>query len=325
MRGSYRTVAMTGLVALCATGMTVGAGSAFADSAVPAEIAVRNCDAPVQANPGDHLVVSAKTLLAPQMKDLGAIPVVGPLLVGALDPALSSLALPPFTVTNTLALITKDQIADAFVAAVPALPPVAVAPLRAAVANACADGVVVQKKVASVPTPAPTDAPTPAPTPPADSSPVLSPSAPADAPVLSSYGSVPRYTYNDLTSVPAGGAGFSVGVAPVLPPASLTGYGLSAASSVAASRPAPVRTPQLGLLQAPATSNAPTTSAPTSSAPATESPTVRPASGMSEVTALPVSSDSRSQVPAEAVLAALLLALTTAALLRTWVLRRSTT
>jgi len=41
---------------------------------------------------------------------------------------------------------------------------------------------------------------------------------------------------------------------------------------------------------------------------------------MSEVTAFPAASASRSQVPASAVLAALLLSLTTAALVRTWIL-----
>ncbi len=44
---------------------------------------------------------------------------------------------------------------------------------------------------------------------------------------------------------------------------------------------------------------------------------------MSEVTALPAGPDASTRVPAEAVLAALLLSLTTAALVRTWVLRRS--
>jgi hypothetical protein len=43
---------------------------------------------------------------------------------------------------------------------------------------------------------------------------------------------------------------------------------------------------------------------------------------MSEVTALPAVPDTTSSVPAAAVLAALMLSLTTAALVRTWVLRR---
>jgi len=74
---------------------------------------------------------------------------------------------------------------------------------------------------------------------------------------------------------------------------------------------APALPPQFGLLTAPTVPNPPST----------QSPAVHPV--MSEVTALPAGPDASTRVPAEAVLAALLLSLTTAALVRTWVLRRS--
>ncbi len=51
-------------------------------------------------------------------------------------------------------------------------------------------------------------------------------------------------------------------------------------------------------------------------------PAIQPMAGTNEVTALPMAASS-SRVPMQAVLAALILALTTAALVRTWVLRHT--
>lgn len=172
MRTTYRAVAATGLVAMCATGMSVlGAGSALA--AAPADIPLDSCTSTVQANPGDHVVVSAKTLLAPQMKDLGALPLVGPLLVGTLNPVLASLTLPPITVqqlpSGDLAPITGAHIAQQLVVAVPALAPAA-GPLSDALGGSCTVSVVRTKTVtAEAPPPAPTTAvpgPSAAPPPP---------------------------------------------------------------------------------------------------------------------------------------------------------------
>jgi len=129
------------------------------------------------------------------------------------------------------------------------------------------------------------------------------------APAVTGYGHAPKADYSDITSVPAGGAGFSVGVAPTMPPKSLTGYGLPSALGKA-----PTMAPQFGLLAAPPAAAA-AVPAPTSAA------AVLPM--MSEVTALPTAPNTSTRVPAEAVIAALLLSLTTAALVRTWVLRRS--
>ncbi len=141
--------------------------------------------------------------------------------------------------------------------------------------------------------------------------------APQQAPPapVTSYGHIPRYTSNDLTSVPAGGAVFSVNAAPV-PPQSLTGYGLPSTAPIPA--PAPVL-PRQGAPGPPALA-APQVGAVSAPPPVAHSPAERPVSGMSEVTAFPAASASRSQVPASAVLAALLLSLTTAALVRTWIL-----
>lgn len=314
MRTTYRAVAATGLVAMCATGMSVlGAGSALA--AAPADIPLDSCTSTVQANPGDHVVVSAKTLLAPQMKDLGALPLVGPLLVGTLNPVLASLTLPPITVqqlpSGDLAPITGAQIAQQLVVAVPALAPAA-GPLSDALGGSCTVSVVRTKTVtAEAPPPAPTTAvpgPSAAPPPPP---PVAVPvPVPVRSPVVTSYGHVAPFSYSDLTSVPAGGPGFTVNVAPTMPPKSLTGSGLPTTLSQAPLA-APALPPQFGLLTAPTVPNPPST----------QSPAVHPV--MSEVTALPAGPDASTRVPAEAVLAALLLSLTTAALVRTWVLRRS--
>ncbi len=252
MRTTYRAVAATGLVAMCATGMSVlGAGSALA--AAPADIPLDSCTSTVQANPGDHVVVSAKTLLAPQMKDLGALPLVGPLLVGTLNPALASLTLPPITVqqlpSGDLAPITGAQIAQQLVVAVPALTPAA-GPLSDALGGSCTVSVVRTKTVtAEAPPPAPTTAvpgPSAAPPPP----PPVAVPVPVRSPVVTSYGHVAPFSYSDLTSVPAGGPGFTVNVAPTMPPKSLTGSGLPTTLSQAPLA-APALPPQFGLLTAP--------------------------------------------------------------------------
>ncbi|MGZ4524285.1 MAG: hypothetical protein ACXVXI_05155 [Mycobacteriaceae bacterium] len=110
-------------------------------------------------------------------------------------------------------------------------------------------------------------------------------SASGPAKPIASYGHVPRYTYGDLLAVMAGGAGFPVNVAPAPAPA----------------LPVP-GTPGTGSLADQVSSS-------------------RGVSDVNEVSALPAPTAS-SGLPAQAVLAALVLALTTAALVRTWVLRR---
>lgn len=316
MRASYRTVGVTGLIAMCATGATgLGAGGAFAapgavGAPASANIALDSCNMTVGADVGDHLVVSVKTMLAPQMKDLGNIPYVGPMLVGSLEPALSTLTLPPFVVKQGRAPVTGAAIADALVTALgPVLSPPAVEPLRTSVTQACL--------ITVVPKPVPGAGQVPAPTPGTHNAlPLVGAPGTTSSQATTTAGSrqAPQYTYGDLTSVPAGGTGYSVGVAPVLPPALLSGYGLPSVATSAVpgvSTPLAAPAPQFGVLGAPA-----------SSTPATESPEVTPISGMSEVTALPAVPDTTSSVPAAAVLAALMLSLTTAALVRTWVLRR---
>ncbi|MDQ2723058.1 MAG: hypothetical protein M3Y19_07140 [Actinomycetota bacterium] len=304
MQKTYRAAAVTGLVGVCATGMSVlGAGSA---SAAPAAIPLDSCNTTVQANVGDSLTVTAKTVLAPQLAGLRATPVVGPPAADALGAALSWMKLGAFTVTQSAsggpANISGADIAKAVAAALPPLVPAAlVTPI---VTDNCA---ITVTKPAAVVTAAPQNAPQPA----AANPPVSNVAAPTAVPAPSapSYGSVPRNTYSDITSVPAGGAGFSVGVAPTMPPKSLTGYGLPSALGTA-----PTMAPQFGLLAAPPAAAA-AIPAPTSAA------AVLPM--MSEVTALPAAPNTSTRVPAEAVMAALLLSLTTAALVRTWVLRRS--
>ncbi|WP_127784491.1 hypothetical protein [Rhodococcus sp. X156] len=327
MRGLSRAAAVTGLVGVCATGLSVlGAGTA---AAAPADVAVESCTVPVQANPGDRLVVSAKTLLAPQMQGLSTIPLVGPALVDALTPALKSLSLPPFVVSADRAPVTGAQIADALVVAIPAIPPPAVQPLRDAISSACTLTVVPPGPVQTpeaVPSAAAVAAapaaagPVPGAVAPgagvAPNTTQTAGSASTAAPAgQSSYGRVPRYTYNDLTAVPSGGAGYTVGVAPTLPPKSLSGYGLPALPSlgVPGAAQAPGLAPQTDLLR-------PGAGAATSQA---QPPAVQPASSASVVTAMPTVPAASTKVPAEAVVAALLLSLTTAAVVRTWVLRRT--
>jgi len=311
MQKTYRAAAVTGLVGVCATGMSVlGAGSA---SAAPAAIPLDSCKTTVQANVGDSLTVTAKTVLAPQLAGLRATPVVGPPAADALGAALSSMKLGAFTVTQSTpgvpANISGSVIASAVAAALPPVIPADV--VKDIVANNC--GITVTKAVPAVPAAAAAavasstqNAPPPAAAnPPAND---LSAPTAVSAPAVTSYGHAPKADYSDITSVPAGGAGFSVGVAPTMPPKSLTGYGLPSALGKA-----PTMAPQFGLLAAPpATAAVP---APTSAA------AVLPM--MSEVTALPTAPNTSTRVPAEAVIAALLLSLTTAALVRTWVLRRS--
>lgn len=309
MQKTYRAAAVTGLVGVCATGMSVlGAGSA---SAAPAAIPLDSCKTTVQANVGDSLTVTAKTVLAPQLAGLRATPVVGPPAADALGAALSSMKLGAFTVTQSTpgvpANVSGSVIASAVAAALPPVIPADV--VKDIVAKNC--GITVTKAVPAVPAaaavaPSTQDAPAPAAAnPPANT--LSAPSA-VSAPAVTSYGHAPKADYSDITSVPAGGAGFSVGVAPTMPPKSLTGYGLPSALGKA-----PTMAPQFGLLAAPPAVAA--VPAPTSAA------AVLPM--MSEVTALPAAPNTSTRVPAEAVIAALLLSLTTAALVRTWVLRRS--
>ncbi len=308
MQKTYRAAAVTGLVGVCATGMSVlGAGSA---SAAPAAIPLDSCKTTVQANVGDSLTVTAKTVLAPQLAGLRATPVVGPPAADALGAALSSMKLGAFTVTQSTpgvpANISGSVIASAVAAALPPVIPADV--VKDIVANNC--GITVTKAVPAVPSAAVASSTQNAPPPAAANPPANDLSAPTavSAPAVTSYGHAPKADYSDITSVPAGGAGFSVGVAPTMPPKSLTGYGLPSALGKA-----PTMAPQFGLLAAPpATAAVP---APTSAA------AVLPM--MSEVTALPTAPNTSTRVPAEAVIAALLLSLTTAALVRTWVLRRS--
>ncbi len=313
MQKTYRAAAVTGLVGVCATGMSVlGAGSA---SAAPAAIPLDSCKTTVQANVGDSLTVTAKTVLAPQLAGLRATPVVGPPAADALGAALSSMKLGALTVTQSTpgdpANISGADSAKAVAAALPPLVPAAlVTPI---VTNNC--GITVTKAVPAVPAAAAAPAVAPstqnAPPPAAANPPANNLSAPTavSAPAVTSYGHAPKADYSDITSVPAGGAGFSVGVAPTMPPKSLTGYGLPSALGKA-----PTMAPQFGLLAAPPAAAA-AVPAPTSAA------AVLPM--MSEVTALPTAPNTSTRVPAEAVIAALLLSLTTAALVRTWVLRRS--
>jgi len=320
MQKTYRAAAVTGLVGVCATGMSVlGAGSA---SAAPAAIPLDSCNTTVQANVGDSLTVTAKTVLAPQLAGLRATPVVGPPAADALGAALSSMKLGAFTVTQSTpgvpANISGSVIASAVAAALPPVIPADV--VKDIVANNC--GITVTKAVPAVSTvPAVPAVPAAAaaavasstqnaPPPAAANPPANDLSAPTavSAPAVTSYGHAPKADYSDITSVPAGGAGFSVGVAPTMPPKSLTGYGLPSALGTA-----PTMAPQFGLLAAPPAVAA--VPAPTSAA------AVLPM--MSEVTALPAAPNTSTRVPAEAVMAALLLSLTTAALVRTWVLRRS--
>ncbi len=322
MQKTYRAAAVTGLVGVCATGMSVlGAGSA---SAAPAAIPLDSCKTTVQANVGDSLTVTAKTVLAPQLAGLRATPVVGPPAADALGAALSSMKLGAFTVTQSTpgvpANISGSVIASAVAAALPPVIPADV--VKDIVANNC--GITVTKAVPAVSTvPAVPAVPAAAaaavasstqnaPPPAAANPPANDLSAPTavSAPAVTSYGHAPKADYSDITSVPAGGAGFSVGVAPTMPPKSLTGYGLPSALGKA-----PTMAPQFGLLAAPPPTAAAVVPAPTSAA------AVLPM--MSEVTALPTAPNTSTRVPAEAVIAALLLSLTTAALVRTWVLRRS--
>lgn len=309
MQARYRAAAATGLVAMCTTGLSVlGAGSASAATVSP-----DSCFKAVTASPGDSLVVSANTILGPQLSSFS------PPLAAALRPALSSLALPPITLKSGDTTI-GGTVADAIVAALPSgIPSDGLAAVRTAIVNGCpgaisftesqstgsgANKANANSTSAAVKQSAPTQAAAPVVDPP-----VSSASAPASAPSLPSYGHVPKQSYADLTAVPAGGTGFSVGVAPVMPPKSLTGYGLPALPMApgASSLLTPSGAPGFGALPAPAT----------------QSPSVQPVSGMSEVTALPAGPAAAKTVPAEAVFAALLLSLTTAALVRTWVLRRS--
>lgn len=348
MRAGYRAVVGARVVALYATGGSVlGAGSAFA---APSDITLDSCHTTVQANPGDNLVVSAKTVLAPELKDLAANPLVGQPLVAALNPVLSSLTVGSLTVQRDATSITGVEIAKQVVAALPpGIPSQGAEAVRVAVVNACQ---ITIEKSTSAPAPKSSTAATgQAPAPSASNAapesaatvnmiPTAAPApqqAPAEQPVfgmsevtafpaapapqqappapVTSYGHIPRYTSNDLTSVPAGGAGFSVNAAPV-PPQSLTGYGLSSTAPIPA--PAPVL-PRQGAPGPPALA-APQVGAVSAPPPVAHSPAERPVSGMSAVTAFPAASASRSQVPASAVLAALLLSLTTAALVRTWIL-----
>ena len=320
-RAGCRTVAVSGLVAMCATGFSVlGAGSA---GAAPTDIPLDGCNTAVQANPGDRLVVTAKTVLAPQLAGLGATPVVGPPLVAALSPALSSMTVGSLPVPKGATSISGSEIAKQIVAALPpVIPPVGVEAVRSAIANACQITITPPKAA----TPAPANlappvaagqAPAAGPVPSVGTNPPGSNMAPGpgsapSTPPVTSYGHVPRYSYGDLTSVSAGGAGFPVSVAPTLPAPSLSGYGLPSLPNrgvpgLTTPFTTPPQLPPFG----------------TFGAPATQSPAVQPVSGMSEVTALPAAPDTRPQVPAEAVLAALMLSLTAAVLVRTWVLRRS--
>lgn len=305
MQKTCRAAAVTGLVGVCATGISVlGAGSA---SAAPAAIPLDSCNTTVQANVGDSLTVTAKTVLAPQLAGLRATPVVGPPAADALGAALSSMKLGALTVTQSTsggpANLSGADIAKAVAAALVPFPLVPVALVTPIVTDNCA--ITVTKPAAVVPA-APQNAPQPA----AANPPVSNVAVPTavSAPAVTSYGHAPKADYSDITSVPAGGAGFSVGVAPTMPPKSLTGYGLPSALGTA-----PTMAPQFGLLAAPPAVAA--VPAPTSAA------AVLPM--MSEVTALPAAPNTSTRVPAEAVIAALLLSLTTAALVRTWVLRRS--
>jgi len=308
MQKTYRAAAVTGLVGVCATGMSVlGAGSA---SAAPAAIPLDSCNTTVQANVGDSLTVTAKTVLAPQLAGLRATPVVGPPAADALGAALSSMKLGALTVTQSTsggpANLSGADIAKAVAAALVPFPLVPVALVTPIVTDNCA--ITVTKPAAAAPAVVPSTQNSPPPAaanPPANN---LSAPTAVSAPAVTSYGHAPKADYSDITSVPAGGAGFSVGVAPTMPPKSLTGYGLPSALGTA-----PTMAPQFGLLAAPPAVAA--VPAPTSAA------AVLPM--MSEVTALPAAPNTSTRVPAEAVMAALLLSLTTAALVRTWVLRRS--
>ena len=308
MRAGYRAVVGAGVVALYATGGSVlGAGSAFA---APSDITLDSCHATVQANPGDNLVVSAKTVLAPELKDLAANPLVGQPLVAALNPVLSSLTVGSLTVQRDATSITGVEIAKQVVAALPpGIPSQGAEAVRVAVVNACP---ITIEKSTSAPAPKSSTAATgQAPAPSASNAapesaatvnkiPTAAP-APQQAPAEQ-----PVFGMSEVTAFPA---------APV-PPQSLTGYGLPSTAPIPA--PAPVL-PRQGAPGPPALA-APQVGAVSAPPPVAHSPAERPVSGMSEVTAFPAASASRSQVPASAVLAALLLSLTTAALVRTWIL-----
>ncbi len=301
MRTSYRAVAATGMVAMCATGMSVlGAGSASAAPAAPSSIPLDSCSTTVQANVGDSLTVTAKTVLAGQLAALRTTPVVGPTAADALGAALSSMQLGAFPVTQSPGTISGADIAKAVAAALPAAIPADL--VTGVVAPNCGITITKPAAVARAAQNAPVNADNPT-APAAAPAPVA-----AEASAVTSYGRVPRTDYSSLTAVPAGGPGYSIGVAPTMAPKSLTGYGLPTAAGTTTTLP-----PQFGLL-------APPPSAPGAASP-TQSRSVLPV--MSEVTALPAVPTSSTRVPAEAVLAAMLLSLTTAALVRTWVLRRS--
>lgn len=289
-----RATAIAGLVGLCATGLAVlGAGSASAAPTGPPDLVLNSCNTATQAAPGQRVTLTAQALLAPITTDLNAIPLLGPITLGLLTPVLSAVPLPPFTVQSTPGpqQFSGVDIANQLVSSLKLLlPPGTEGQVRTSVGNGCKVDVNVV-----APAPAPAAAPTPAhglaPVP-APAGVPLSGSAATALPVaplsglyapIGNYGNVPEHTYSALTSVPTEGAvGFSTDFAPLPAPAP----GLDSSSTSVA-----------GV--------------------ALSTPTI---SGMNQVTALPAP-PATSRVPVQDVLAALLLALTTAALVRTWVLR----
>jgi len=244
-----RTVALSGLLGLGFSGaVMLGAGSASAATPPPAAPPI--C-APAAAP-------SATGPLAPVANVVNPVPLLGPLLA----PVVGVVA-PPLPVCGPDGSPAKAPVAPA-VAGPPSAMPAPGTPLPAP---------------AAVPAAGPSSA---------AAAPAAAPAALAAAPSLPSYGRVPRYTSGDLTSVPAGGPGYTVNVAPM--PGAAPGFvPLADPSTVAVA----------GLL-----------------------PATRTVSEANQAIALPTSAAS-SRVPMQAVLAALILALTTAALVRTWVLRHT--
>lgn len=269
-----RMIAVSGLFALSATGMSVlGAGSASA-KVLPAS----PCSDAIQtALPGQVVTL---------VDDPPTAPTALPTLLNALSPP---------TGTQVISVITPVGTCNVQIAPLPPVQKITPTPTPTGSGSAPTGnpGTGVPTS-GSAPKASPTSAPA-APAPARAASAPASGPAPAAAPAPgqstgpTSYGHVPRYTYGDLTSVPAGGAGFALDQAPLTPP----GFDFST----------------LGAL-----------STPTAAAAAQLIPTARKVSNASEVTALP-SPMTTAPVPMETVLATLLLALTTATLVRKWVLR----
>ncbi|MGZ4588477.1 MAG: hypothetical protein ACXVX9_11825 [Mycobacteriaceae bacterium] len=285
-----RATAIAGLVGLCATGLAVlGAGSASAAPTGPPDLVLNSCNTATQAAPGQRVTLTAQALLAPITTDLNAIPLLGPITLGLLTPVLSAVPLPPFTVQSTPGpqQFSGVDIANQLVSSLKLLlPPGTEGQVRTSVSNGCKVDVNVVAPAAA-PTPAHGLAPVPAPAgvPLPGSAATALPVAPSSglyAPI-GNFGYAPEHTYSALTSIPTeGAAAFSTDFAPLPAPAPGVDSSSTSVAGVALS-----------------------------------TPTI---SGMNQVTALPAPPAS-SRVPVQDVLAALLLALTTATLVRTWVLR----